>query len=385
MSESDEETGNVHKSNSRPTKEHPSSADGSNDSSDEDVSHTFEPFFNIDKPKGLVDGLSKFFTPTNKRTSRVSLNSYNADLAAIPKHKKMNDQTKSNSQQAANRLIKRSKYLQANKARRKCLEPPGSGQLKGLFDGLSHLYTAQGDRTKSLEQLNQDASKKNSKYDFIPVIDETMFTSVKDKLAESDDSSISSSSAGSSSETSSEDEQENSFATPSMSNSNSFLTGKHKGFVKRRGAGRGKKPLSERQVGVGKVVKRGFGRGPGRPPWKHLIGSVYLGRERVIDKNGLTNHKFNKGHGLKGGKGFSHGTVSEKNGSIKNFFSPKSASTPSPRGRGRGAVSHKNSLADRSAHTTPKGRGRGAVAGKRPSSVSSHSSGKPDWFNFPHW
>ncbi|XP_061174962.1 histone acetyltransferase KAT6B-like isoform X1 [Saccostrea echinata] len=381
VTESDEETGNVDKSKSRRTNEHPSSsAVGSHDSSDEDVSHTFEPFFNIDKPKGLVDGLSKFFTPTNKRTSRVSLNSYNADLAAIPKHKKMSDQTKSNSQQAANRLIKRSKYLQANKARKKCVEPKGSGQLKGLFDGLSHFYTARGDRTKPHEHL--DNSKKNSKYDFIPVIDESMFTSVKDKSVESDDSSVSSSSStGSSSVSPSDDEQEKSFDAPSKSSSNGLLTGRHQGIVKRRGADRENKPLFERQFGLGRGIKRGFGRGPGRPPWKHLIGSVYKGRERIIGKNNLKNlnDKLGRGRGIKRGRGISHsGGVSERTGTIKNFFTPKSASTPSPRGRGRGAVSHKKSLAGKSPRTTPRGRGRGSAGGKRPSSVSSPSSDNSD-------
>lgn len=388
VSESDEETGNVDKSKSRRTKEHPSSTDGSHDSLDEDLSDTFEPFFNIDKPKGLVDGLSKFFTPTNKRTSRVSLNSYNADMAAIPKFKKMSDQTKSNSQQAANRLIKRSKYLQANKARKNCVEPQVSGQLKGLFDGLSHLYTAQGDRTKSHEQSNKDSSKKNSKYDFIPVIDESMFTSVKDKLVESDDSSVSSpSSAGaSSSDSSSDDEQETFFATPSLSSSNSFLTGNCRGLIKRRGAGRGKKPPYERKLGMGKGIKRGIGRGPGRPPWKHLIGSVYLGRERVIGKDKVDNLKFSRGRGLKRERGMSHdGRLSERTEPEKNFFSPKTASTSSPKGQGRETVSHKKSLTGKSPHTTPRGGGRGAAGGKRPSSVGSHSSGKPDRVNFPHW
>lgn len=134
-----------------------------------------------------------------------------------------------------------------------------------------------------------------------------------------------------------------------------------------------------------KVVKRGFGRGFGRFFWKYLIGLVYLGRERVIDKNGLINYKFNKGYGLKGGKGFSYGNVSEKNGLIKNFFSFKSVFILFLRGRGRGVVFYKNFLVDRSVYITFKGRGRGVVVGKRFSSVSLYLSGKLDWFNFFYW
>lgn len=136
---------------------------------------------------------------------------------------------------------------------------------------------------------------------------------------------------------------------------------------------------------MGKVVKRGFGRGFGRFFWKYLIGFVYLGRERVIDKNGLINYKFNKGYGLKGGKGFSYGNVSEKNGLIKNFFSFKSVFILFLRGRGRGVVFYKNFLVDRSVYITFKGRGRGVVVGKRFSSVSLYLSGKLDWFNFFYW
>lgn len=136
---------------------------------------------------------------------------------------------------------------------------------------------------------------------------------------------------------------------------------------------------------MGKVVKRGFGRGFGRFFWKYLIGLVYLGRERVIDKNGLINYKFNKGYGLKGGKGFSYENVSEKNGLIKNFFSFKSVFILFLRGRGRGVVFYKNFLVDRSVYITFKGRGRGVVVGKRFSSVSLYLSGKLDWFNFFYW
>jgi hypothetical protein len=122
------------------------------------------------KPKGLIDGLSQFFTPTNKRKSRVSMvaatpvlassvnnnnnkvtSSKNGNIAKMngkPKPKAGSQQ--SNSQQAASRLIRKSKLLHINKGLQKKgpRGPRGSGQLKGLFDGLSHLYTAQGERKR---------------------------------------------------------------------------------------------------------------------------------------------------------------------------------------------------------------------------------------------
>ena len=199
----------------------------------EETSH-FDSLLNMNKPKGLVDGLSQFFTPSNKRKSRVSLSSVDIDAVVkaeaqaqskplLPQSQssssvvrstaaksgssvtKANSVTKSvtkkrspvksvtksrvpvrsagrvksvpksscdqseaaaksvtshssnsgpsQSQQAASRLVKRSK-LHAHRGRKKSEGPPGSGQLKGLFDGLSHLYTAQGERKRTFPIYN---------------------------------------------------------------------------------------------------------------------------------------------------------------------------------------------------------------------------------------
>ncbi|XP_064627200.1 histone acetyltransferase KAT6A-like isoform X3 [Lineus longissimus] len=122
----------------------------------------FESTGLANKPKGLIDGLSQFFTPSNKRKSRVSLNT---DIALPNKtgdivlpNKEVKVQTKakptqpqSKTQQAASRLLKKSRVIQANKGRQRQQThtgPPGSGQLKGLFDGLSHLFAAPGETRK---------------------------------------------------------------------------------------------------------------------------------------------------------------------------------------------------------------------------------------------
>lgn len=203
----------------------------------EETSH-FDSLLNLNKPKGLVDGLSQFFTPSNKRKSRVSLSSVDIDAvvkaqaqaqskpslspqpqsssssvvksstvakSGSPAAKAAPSVTKSvtkkrspvksitkrrvpvrsvgrvksvpnsrcdrpeaasksvtshssnsgpsQSQQVASRLVKRSK-LHAHRGRKKSEGPPGSGQLKGLFDGLSHLYTAQGERKRTFPIYN---------------------------------------------------------------------------------------------------------------------------------------------------------------------------------------------------------------------------------------
>ncbi|XP_052765679.1 histone acetyltransferase KAT6B-like isoform X2 [Mya arenaria] len=122
-------------------------------SSDSENESTFESLAALSKPKGLVDGLSKFFTPSDKRKSRVSLSS-SATLVQIKSSKptSLMTQTKSQSQscKAASKLIRKSKLYNVHRKRRKLIEPPGTGQLKGLFDGLSHIFTAQGERKRSM-------------------------------------------------------------------------------------------------------------------------------------------------------------------------------------------------------------------------------------------
>ena len=136
----------------------------SSSDSDSDEESTFEPFLTLNKPRGLIDGLTRFFTPSDKRKSRVSLSS-NAAFIKIksPKKSKVQTKTHSQSRQAASRLIRKSKILQVNRKRRKSVDgPPGSGQLKGLFDGLSHIFTAQGERKRSLPVYSNSRKRKSN-------------------------------------------------------------------------------------------------------------------------------------------------------------------------------------------------------------------------------
>lgn len=124
----------------------------------------------LEKPKGLIDGLSRFFTPSNKRKSRVSSSSYNANVAAVFKAQiksKLSSQNQSKSQQAAYKLIKKSKLLQVNKGQRRMGRPRGTVQLNGLFDGLSHLFTAQGDsRQRTSSTYSPPQQKIHESMDF---------------------------------------------------------------------------------------------------------------------------------------------------------------------------------------------------------------------------
>lgn len=106
-------------------------------------------------PKGLFDGLSQFFTPTDKRKSRVSLQS-RTFIPVIPKktnnrHRKTDNskQNQSHSRKTAFKLIKKSRLMCVKKDKEQ-KKPENNGQRKCLFDGLSHLYTAQGHRKKDI-------------------------------------------------------------------------------------------------------------------------------------------------------------------------------------------------------------------------------------------
>jgi hypothetical protein len=145
----------------------------SDSSSEDDHSITDATLSQMPKPRGLIDALSSFFTPTDKRKSRVSLSSRTVIPAlAQPPGKKRgrpNGSCKQNTrgivrknagktQQAASKLIKKSCQLQVNKQHNKQPKkkhkkvehrlgrPKGSDQVKSLYDGLSHLFCARGDR-----------------------------------------------------------------------------------------------------------------------------------------------------------------------------------------------------------------------------------------------
>lgn len=138
----------------------------------------------LPETKNLVDGLSRFFTPTNKRLSRVSLSAIQPPLINLSSKKviaEANNKNKlkakpadsapvksrsktsqSQSQQAATRLIKRSKLMHASRGRQKSQGPPLIGQLRGLFDGLSKFFNATGERKRTLPVYNPSKQKKHS-------------------------------------------------------------------------------------------------------------------------------------------------------------------------------------------------------------------------------
>lgn len=109
-----------------------------------------------ERPAALVDGLSRFFTPSCKRRSRVASNSIGRSLTPTKGLSKAGGRSKSQQQQghgsksqrAANQLVRKSRLLQANKARKTGRKNKNSA-MKGLFDGLSHLFSAEGERRKT--------------------------------------------------------------------------------------------------------------------------------------------------------------------------------------------------------------------------------------------
>lgn len=203
------------------------------------------------KPKALIDGLTRFFTPTNSRKSRVSLNSFDDKFATAMLKKKnkssSQQQNKSKVQQAANRLIK--KYKGHNKGRKPTSGPPGSGQLKGLFDGLSHLFTAQGERKRTIPVYASPQRFRKFKLDFEPSVSAS-------KPEES--SGVNSLQAGR--------ELKSDFGAQSLST--------HIGIG--RGRGRGSVLKSQNQLSM-----VGIKRGPGRPPGGGRGGR---GRSKLLGK-----------------------------------------------------------------------------------------------------
>ena len=79
----------------------------------------------------LIDSLTRFFTPSNKRKSRVSLNSYSSSVVGTLL-------TAAARRRAANKLVRRARMVQAVRGRR------DSDNRWGDIDGISHLFNARG-------------------------------------------------------------------------------------------------------------------------------------------------------------------------------------------------------------------------------------------------
>merc|ERR550517_2429904 len=121
----------------------------------------FDPKNLANKPKGLVDALSSFFTPGLKRTSRTAMNSL-LKPETVPKESPL--ATDSSSGVAAKvdevkkvRLSvdekettsKKDVNEDAKNEERKRHASAGQQQVKSLYDGLSHLYADCDSRLRS--------------------------------------------------------------------------------------------------------------------------------------------------------------------------------------------------------------------------------------------
>ena len=117
------------------------------------------------KPKGLVDALSSFFTPGLKRTSRTAMNSLLKPEQTTPSATNKSDNssastttTTSTSDSAKKvRLSVDEKETAGSgetEADRKRHASAGQQQVKSLYDGLSHLYSDCDSRLRSVPMTN---------------------------------------------------------------------------------------------------------------------------------------------------------------------------------------------------------------------------------------
>ena len=132
----------------------------------------FDPKNLANKPKGLVDALSSFFTPGLKRTSRTAMNSLlkpetvpkESPLAAdstsgvaakVDEVKKVRlsvDEKETSSKKDVNE--------DAKNEERKRHASAGQQQVKSLYDGLSHLYADCDSRLRSAPNSEKGGSGK---------------------------------------------------------------------------------------------------------------------------------------------------------------------------------------------------------------------------------
>ena len=119
----------------------------------------FDPKNLENKPKGLVDALSNFFTPGLKRTSRTAMNSllkpeakaHDPTLNDPPKKVRLSVDEKELSNKDDGVMHDRKRHASA-----------GQQQVKSLYDGLSHLYSDCDSRLRSVPMTNYDQTGKSS-------------------------------------------------------------------------------------------------------------------------------------------------------------------------------------------------------------------------------
>lgn len=97
-------------------------------------------------PKGLVDSLSQFFTPSNKRTSRVSLNAHLIDAKPLVNTKAVKSSKKRIRKKPLTCIVQQNKEIQ--RINRETHHQKRSSA--GLQDGLSHIFSAEGVRKRNI-------------------------------------------------------------------------------------------------------------------------------------------------------------------------------------------------------------------------------------------
>jgi hypothetical protein len=127
----------------------------------------FDPKSLENKPKGLVDALSNFFTPGLKRTSRTAMNSLlKPEIRPSEANSKPSSGGESGSDQTKKvRLSLDEKEPReggagsaesggSDAAERRRHASAGQQQVKSLYDGLSHLYSDCDSRLRSVPTTN---------------------------------------------------------------------------------------------------------------------------------------------------------------------------------------------------------------------------------------
>ncbi|XP_071953852.1 uncharacterized protein [Antedon mediterranea] len=146
----------------------PSSKSLHNSESDGDVFTDERLFDSSAQPKGLIDGLSQFFTPSNQRKSRSSSLSMLGFIPIRNKpkktvfHRQTSEELPSSTTKIKPKIPIRLQPSNGNDETRSHsnsssphseIRNLGSSQLKGLFDGLSHLYATSEPRKRGLYGL----------------------------------------------------------------------------------------------------------------------------------------------------------------------------------------------------------------------------------------
>ena len=147
-------------------RENQSKADMNNTESSQSEHNSDSEKTDIEQPKGLIDGLSKFFTPSNKRKSRVSLNSSQpvADIITKSDAPKAIKSQHSKTQQAASRILKKSRKLKRTNSK---ISPTVNGSDCNANGLASDSTQAAEESAKQFESGAHTPPKQNSdEYDF---------------------------------------------------------------------------------------------------------------------------------------------------------------------------------------------------------------------------